>query len=62
VKSAIFYLSYAPGADRQRVMLPGVENAVYVRVEVVAFDEEEALDMANPRVGEHVMNSHVVEA
>lgn len=58
MRAAIFYLSMFPGQDRSQVIVDG--QAVYVRGEICCgvADLEDALDLADPRDDETVMNSH----
>lgn len=66
MRVGIFYFSTEPGEDRQQVLdRGGVFPIGYVRCEVVdlagSSEEsalEKALDMANPRPHESVMNTH----
>lgn len=62
MKVGIFYLAYSPAEDRQPLAVPGCERPVYIRVEVIeARSEGAALDEAQARAGEHVMNTHMVK-
>ena len=64
-KTAVFYMATQPGAGRCPVVATGPDQrlrCVYVRMEVFdGIEVGEALDCANPREDEHVMNSHPIE-
>lgn len=56
-RTGVFYLSFAPGLDRQPVTLLG-GGVAYIRVHETVRSEEEALDCAVPDSDERVMNTH----
>ena len=59
--AGIFYLSLTKGNDRQAIRVPQQLARVYIRVETVECSSlEHALDLASPRAGEMVMNTHPV--
>ena len=60
MKVGIFYFSRKPGKDRGLVLAEGGISVGYVRCEVLvdAKGLEDALDRANPRTDESVMNTH----
>lgn len=67
MKVGIFYISYEPSLDGQPLFYDG-GSRVTIRVEVIdcgglgVHPLQEALDMANPRPGESVMNAHYLTA
>jgi hypothetical protein len=60
MKSGIFYISLKDSADASVFHLPD-GHKVYIRAEVVEGSDDEALDMAQIREGESVMNTHELD-
>jgi hypothetical protein len=56
-KSAIIYSQTKPSPDHQKITMGQGTHALYVRVEVVEGDALHALDVANPREDETVLNT-----
>lgn len=60
-KTAIFYISSAPGPGKQPIYLQGRVPAVaFLRIEMFNGTLSQALAAAKPEKGESVMNTHKV--
>lgn len=60
MRSAVFYLSFRAGIDRQQIVLPDGRR-VFIRAEIYDGDEGRALDCASPQPGEVVLNTYVID-